>query len=120
MPACVSSVASLFTRIFSDDVSVNLDNHVGAVGFLPVYPFIRALYPVCLLKVDPESGEVIRNEKGLCVLCRPGESGEIVGRIIKGDPVKDFTGYVSGKDTSKKVITDVFAHGDSAFASGKI
>ena len=49
-----------------------------------------------------------------------GESGEFVGKIIKGDPVKDFHGYADKKATEKKIARDVFAKGDYCFLSGKI
>jgi len=41
-----------------------------------------------------------------------------VGRIVKNNPVKEFTGYVSGEETNKKIIHDVFSKGDTAFVSG--
>lgn len=41
--------------------SVNLDNHVGSCGFFPIYPLITGLYPIRLLKVDDETGELIRD-----------------------------------------------------------
>lgn len=98
---------------------VNLDNKVGACGFFPVYPFIHNLYPLSLIKIDENTGEAIRNSKGLCIPCKPGEYGEMVGKIIKGHPVKEFHGYVSSKETDKKMIHDVFNKGDVAFSSGK-
>ncbi|GFS48578.1 long-chain fatty acid transport protein 1 [Nephila pilipes] len=50
---------------------VNMFGKVGAVGFLP-----RAcdrLYPVSLIKVDPETGQVLRDKRGLCIRCQPGD-----------------------------------------------
>jgi len=99
---------------------MNLDNTVGACGFLPVYPFTSNAYPVRLVKVDENTGELIRDKDGLCIRCRPGEYGEMVGKIIKGNPLKDFVGYVSNNDTNKKLIRDVFSKGDVAFSSGDI
>jgi solute carrier family 27 fatty acid transporter 1/4 len=54
---------------------INIDNKIGACGFLPVYPGIYKLYPVRLVKVDPESGELLRDKNGLCISCLPGDLG---------------------------------------------
>lgn len=64
---------------------MNLDNHIGACGFFPIYPGLTALYPLRLIKVDEETGEFIRDKDGLCVPCRPGELGEVVGVIRNQD-----------------------------------
>lgn len=47
-----------------------------------------------------------------------GESGELVGKIIKGDPFREFDGYVNKSATDKKIAYDVFHKGDSAFLTG--
>ena len=43
-----------------------------------------AAYPVVILKVDPETGELVRGSDGLAKTTKPGEVGQIVGKIIKG------------------------------------
>lgn len=50
---------------------VNIDNKEGAVGFMS--RIIPTIYPVSLIKVEPSTGEPIRNEKGLCIRCEPGK-----------------------------------------------
>uniref|UniRef100_A0AC35TKV8 USP domain-containing protein n=1 Tax=Rhabditophanes sp. KR3021 TaxID=114890 RepID=A0AC35TKV8_9BILA len=99
---------------------LNLNSHRGSVGFLPTYPGISALYPVRLLKVDEETGELIRDKNGMCIMCNPGETGEMCGVIKEGDPLLNFEGYVDKDDTSKKVIRDVSKKGDLVFTSGDI
>ena len=47
-----------------------------------------------------------------------GELGELAGKIIKGNPVREFDGYVNKAATQKKVLTDVFTKGDMAFMTG--
>ena len=42
------------------------------------------MYPVSLIRVDDE-GEPVRDENGLCIKCEPGEPGEFVGKIVKGN-----------------------------------
>lgn len=50
---------------------VNTDGKVGACGFLPISPLTSRMHPVRLIKVDEDTGEVIRQSNGLCVPCRP-------------------------------------------------
>jgi len=97
---------------------INIDNKVGAVGFTTrIAPF---LYPVTLIRVDEATGEPIRDRNGVCVQCEPGEPGELVGKIVKGDPLREFDGYANSEATKKKVTCDVFKKGDQAFLTGDI
>ncbi|GFS03074.1 long-chain fatty acid transport protein 4 [Elysia marginata] len=97
---------------------VNFENKVGAVGFTTrIAPF---LYPITLVKVDPSTNNIVRDSSGVCVLAKPGEPGELVGKIVKGNPVREFDGYLDSKASSKKIITDVFRKGDQAFSTGDI
>lgn len=43
---------------------MNVDNKIGAIGF--VSRIISGIYPVAIIKVDPETGEPVRNKRGLC------------------------------------------------------
>ncbi|XP_063241547.1 long-chain fatty acid transport protein 4 isoform X2 [Bacillus rossius redtenbacheri] len=96
----------------------NVDNKVGAIGFISrIFP---SVYPISIIRVDPDSGEPIRNEKGLCTVCKPGEPGVFVGKIQPNNPSRAFLGYVDEKESQKKVVYDVFNKGDSAFISGDI
>ena len=61
---------------------LNIDSKPGSVGFTSVLlPFV---YPVSLIRVD-EEGELIRADSGLCIACRPGETGEFIGKIVMGE-----------------------------------
>ncbi|GMR46668.1 hypothetical protein PMAYCL1PPCAC_16863, partial [Pristionchus mayeri] len=91
---------------------VNLDNHVGACGFLPIYPFTSLFYPVRIVKINEETGELLRDKRGLAISCRPGESGEMVGIINNKDVFRRFDGYVDKGETEKKIYRDVFSKGD--------
>lgn len=57
---------------------VNMDGRPGAVGFKPRY--MGFLYPIYVIRVD-ESGVPIRNSRGFCIECSPGEPGMFIGRI---------------------------------------
>ena len=48
-----------------------------------------------------------------------GEPGELVGKIVIGDPTREFDGYVNRKASEKKTARDVFRKGDMAFLTGK-
>ncbi|KAH3803085.1 hypothetical protein DPMN_156785 [Dreissena polymorpha] len=49
-----------------------------------------------------------------------GEPGELVGKIVAGDPLRQFDGYVSKEATNKKVAMNVFKKGDMAFLTGML
>uniref|UniRef100_A0A7E4V5Z6 Very long-chain fatty acid transport protein n=1 Tax=Panagrellus redivivus TaxID=6233 RepID=A0A7E4V5Z6_PANRE len=99
---------------------VNIDGKVGACGFLPISPLTSKMHPVRLLKIDEASGDVIRRSDGLCIPCRPGETGAMVSTIRKNNPLLIFEGYLNKSETSKKVICNVFKQGDRAFLTGDI
>lgn len=101
----------------------NIENKVGAVGFSAVlFPdfIVDKLLPLKLIKVDKATGDPIRDTNGFCIPCGPGEPGEFIGKIVRGDPVKDFQGYRDPEATKKKVLTNVFRQGDLYFRSGDI
>lgn len=97
---------------------VNIDNTIGAVGFVPLCG--SSLYPVALLRVDEETGEPLRGSDGLCIRCKPGESGIFVGKINPKRVLNDFSGYVDRKASEQKILRDVFRKGDRVFNSGDI
>lgn len=97
---------------------VNIDNKVGAIGF--VSRIIPAVYPISIIRVDPENGDPVRNSKGLCITCKPGEPGVFIGKINPNNPSRAFLGYVNEKESEKKIVHDVFSKGDSAFISGDL
>ncbi|XP_047361366.1 long-chain fatty acid transport protein 4 isoform X1 [Vespa velutina] len=96
---------------------VNIDNTVGAIGFIS--RIITSIYPISIIKVNAE-GEPIRNAKGLCQVCGPNEPGVFIGKIISNNPTRAFLGYVDKKASDRKIVRDVFTKGDSAFISGDI
>lgn len=81
---------------------------------------IPSVYPISIIKVDQNTGEPIRDHRGLCMPCEPNEPGVFIGRIIANNPSRAFLGYVDKKASDKKVVNDVFYHGDKAFLSGEI
>ncbi|XP_041033215.1 long-chain fatty acid transport protein 1a isoform X2 [Carcharodon carcharias] len=96
----------------------NLDGKVGACGFNS--RILPCVYPIRLLKVNEDTLELIRGPNGLCIPCKPGEPGQLVGRINQQDPLRRFDGYANDSATSKKIAYSVFKKGDSAYLSGDV
>ena len=90
----------------------NIENKVGAVGFTGVIEpgwLQDIVLPLYIIKVDRETNEVIRDPiTGFCIQTAPGEAGEFVGKIVRGDPIKDFKGYQDKEATEKKILRNVF------------
>jgi len=98
---------------------INTANVAGAVGYIP-WPVYK-LYPVEIIKMDPEDEETpLRNKKGRCIKCKPGEVGQLIGLIKMNDPTRRFDGYTDKKASKKKVLENVFKQGDQYFATGDL
>ncbi|XP_058717766.1 long-chain fatty acid transport protein 1 [Poecile atricapillus] len=96
----------------------NLDGKVGACGFNS--RILPNVYPIRLVKVHPDTLELLRDSRGLCIPCSPGEPGLLVGRIDQRDPLRRFDGYASAGATRSKIARDVLAKGDQAYLSGDV
>ncbi|XP_040002392.1 long-chain fatty acid transport protein 1-like [Xiphias gladius] len=97
---------------------INIDGKVGACGFNS--RILPGFYPIRLVRVQEESGELLRDSQGLCIPCLPGEPGMLVGRIDYTDPLRRFDGYADKDSTNQKIAQDVFKKGDSAYISGDV
>ena len=49
-----------------------------------------------------------------------GEPGLLVGKIVKGQPLREFDGYASVEATKKKIAYNVFKKGDCYFLTGEM
>ncbi len=96
---------------------LNYDNVVGAVGRVP--PYMRALFPVRLVRFDVAQEIPVRGTDGFCVECAVGEVGEALGGI-SDRPGRSFEGYTTGSETEKKILHNVFAKGDIWFRTGDL
>ncbi|XP_067001452.2 long-chain fatty acid transport protein 4 isoform X2 [Anabrus simplex] len=82
----VKQVCELYGATEGNTNIVNVDNTIGAVGFLPsILPL--SLLPMALIRINKETGEPVRNENGFCIRCD-------VGDIL----VMDEFGYLYFKD----------------------
>ena len=111
----VTQIGEGYGATESNTGSVNPMNKVGACGVISV--LLPMFNPLCIVKVDPETGVPLRNSNGFCVKASVDEPGEVVGKIAKGDIFR-FDGYQDEKATQKKVLRNVFKPGDMYFASG--
>jgi fatty-acyl-CoA synthase len=96
---------------------LNYDGKIGAVGRIPRY--MRGIMQTRLVRFDIEHEAPIRDARGFCVECRPGEVGEAIGKII-AKAGHNFEGYTKSTDTEKKILRDVFVPGDAWFRTGDL
>lgn len=74
-----------------------------------------------LLKIDQDTQEIWRDDKGNCKQAGYNEPGELVSRIDSFVPAKDFGGYKGNKGASdEKIIKDVLWRGDAYFRTGDL
>ena len=64
--------------------------------------------------------EPMRSQDGLALSCQYGEAGELMGRIDRGHPVRDYHGYADNTSSDKKIMRDVWRKGDRFFRSGDV
>ena len=62
----------------------------------------------------------MRDPSGLALACQYGEPGELMGRIDRGHPVRDYHGYADNTSSDKKIMRDVWRKGDMFFRSGDV
>ncbi|XBQ17646.1 MAG: long-chain-acyl-CoA synthetase [Oceanicaulis sp.] len=97
---------------------INLDSRPGAIGRVP--PHLAKRFNIKLVRFDTEKEEVIRDKKGRCIPCAPGEVGEAIGEIRPDDARYRFDGYQDEEATKKKILRDVFKDGDLYFRTGDL
>ena len=97
----------------------NCEGRVGSIGRIPA--FLSHRYPVALVRSDPATGTPLRDERGRCIRCEPGEAGEAIGRIAaSGGGGAQFEGYADAEATRRKVLCDVFEPGDAWYRTGDL
>ncbi|WP_375157403.1 long-chain-acyl-CoA synthetase [Bradyrhizobium sp. RDT46] len=97
----------------------NVEGQPGAIGRIP--PLLAHRFPANLVRLDPDNGAPLRDEKGFCIACARGEAGEAIGRIGTADEGGGrFEGYTDAGETEKKILRDVFARGDAWFRTGDL
>ena len=96
----------------------NVEGKVGAIGRLPL--FLTHRFPLALVQFDNVAGEPVRDAHGFCVRCATDEPGEAIGRIGSARAGGAFEGYTSEKESERKILRDVFEHGDAWYRTGDL
>jgi fatty-acyl-CoA synthase len=98
----------------------NCEGRPGSIGRIP--PFLAQRVSVALIRLDPASGDPVRDEAGRCVRCRTNEVGEAIGELQDGTGQARslFEGYVDREASERKIARGVFAPGDAWFRSGDL
>ncbi|MCT8974559.1 long-chain-acyl-CoA synthetase [Microbaculum marinisediminis] len=98
----------------------NLDGTPGAIGRIPKW--LEKRFMTRIIRFDVESETVVRGADGFCIECKPGETGEAIGRILIDPkaPAQRFDGYADKSATEKKILRDVFETGDAWFRTGDL
>jgi fatty-acyl-CoA synthase len=98
----------------------NCEAEPGSIGRIPA--FLAHRFPVSLVKFDFDKDEPARGADGLCITCAANEVGEAISRISANDGHAGgrFEGYTDTEASEKKVLRDVFTHGDAWFRSGDL
>jgi fatty-acyl-CoA synthase len=95
----------------------NFDGKRGAIGRVPGY--LRGNFAVRIVKFDVEAEQPVRGDDGLCVLANVDEPGEAIG-LIKDDARHNYSGYADKAASERKILRDVFEHGDAWFRTGDL
>jgi fatty-acyl-CoA synthase len=95
----------------------NWDGKIGAIGRAPAY--LKSTFNFKLVRFDVETEQPIRDARGRCIECGPGEVGECIGLI--GTQVRTgFSGYADRAATEKKILTGAFKKDDRWFRTGDL
>jgi len=96
---------------------MNLDGKTGAIGRVPAY--LQSVFNVRLVQFDMTTQAPARDVKGRLIPCKPGEIGEMLGKI-GGDARSDYVGYADKTASDRKVVRDAFVEGDAWFLTGDL
>jgi fatty-acyl-CoA synthase len=116
----IPRIAEFYAATEGNVLLFNTDGIEGAIGRIPW--FLAPLVPTKIIRLDEETQMPIRDARGLCIPCAPGDPGEAIGRILndRSRPGARFEGYAAETDNQRKVLRDVFAPGDAWFRSGDL
>ena len=96
--------------------------NVGGVNYAGKVGSVGRIRGGLLLRYDVEREDFVRDAEGRHVECRPGEVGELLGRIPVGSRsmLRQFQGYTSAEATEKKILRGVKKPDDAYFRSGDL
>lgn len=99
--------------------NVNMTNLIGVQGSVGRMPPLW-LDNAFLARFDREKQAPERDAHGRCIACKPGEVGELLGRIDPSRPLTRFEGYLGDAATDAKILRGVKEPGDAYFRSGDL
>ena len=79
------------------------------VGFCPM--------PFEVVACDADTEQVVRNKRGFCEPVGKGQVGLLISEVTE---LRPFDGYTDPKANEKKLLRNVFKHGDCWFNSGDL
>ncbi|MBY0278476.1 AMP-binding protein [Candidatus Binatia bacterium] len=88
---------------------VNVEGVPGMIG--------RINFGQSVIRVDPETGEPLRDASGRVSEAAEGEPGMLIGRI---SALTRFDGYTDHAATERKILRDAFGDGHDWFATGDL
>jgi fatty-acyl-CoA synthase len=98
----------------------NVEGRPGAIGRIPAYLAHR--FPAALIRIDPDTGQPLRDGEGWCQRCAVDEVGEAIGAVLadRSNIGSRFDGYTSPADSERKILRDVFRAGDAWIRTGDL
>lgn len=113
----ISKIGELYGSTEGNVAFFNIDYTPCACGFVSV--IFPKLLPFYFIKVDPITGELLRDKNGLAIQANTGEPGLVVGKIVKERGIT-FDGYLNQQETAKKLGHNIFKKGDIYFLTGDL
>ena len=113
----IPEIREFYSATEAPGIIFNITGKVGSVGYVP----LRRFSAMKLVRYDVDQDELVRDERGLCIECSPGEVGHLLIRL-KDNPtvIGDFRGYTDDEATRRKVVENVLEPGDRFFLSGDL
>lgn len=97
---------------------VNLSGKVGSVGHIP----LERARGYRLVRVDAETGALLRDARGRVLACDADQPGELVLRLRSrpGHATGDYRGFLSEPSDESRIARDLFRIGDVYCRSGDL
>jgi fatty-acyl-CoA synthase len=98
----------------------NVEGERGSIGRVP--PYLVHRFSPALVRFDVDKDEPVRDEDGFCIRCAPDEPGEALARVLDdtSNLGSRFEGYTDDRATEKRILHNVFQHGDKWVRTGDL
>lgn len=104
-------IGTIFEFYGATETNVGIMNADGRPGFLGRLVPLQAL----VVRWDQEAEDFVRDKRGRCIICEPGETGVMLGRSIS---LLGFDGYLDDRETQAKIMKGVRWPWDEFFNTG--